>query len=396
MHQYLAQFFRAQPRFLGSISIFTHRYAGSPSYVPLKVIDRYIAKELLLTTAAVTSVLVLILIAQSLSSVLSDAVADGLPLITVAKLLAYNIVGLLGVVVPLSILLSTLITVGRLYRDSEMAAFNACGISLVRFCRPALMVATGFALFAGLLSLLVTPWSLRQQEALVAGVAQQSPLAFLSPGTFSDIGSGSDTFYSEDISEDGQRISTVFVYTESEDQWAVEIARYGDYQRDESKGDEYLVLLNGQRLESNNDGFRLTSFAKHGLRLPERATGSAAVDAAAMPTVALFSSDDPVLRAELHWRFAMPLAVLVLTILAVALSHSAPRKGRFGNVLYGLLAYIAYANALVVMRRQLAVGEISEVPVLWWAHAAVIGLALSLFILRGQLILGSPRRQEAT
>lgn len=357
-------------------------------YPPVKVIDRYIAKELLFTTAAVTSVLILILIAQALSSVLSDAVADGLPLGTVAKLLGYNIIGLLGVVVPLSILLSTLITVGRLYRDSEMAAFNACGVSLLRFCQPALMVAAGFALMAGLLSLIVTPWSLRQQEALVAGVAQQSPLAFLSPGTFSEIGDGADTFYSEDISKDGKRISTVFVYTESKEEWAVEVARYADYQRDEEKGDEYLVLLDGQRLESGDEGFRLTDFAKHGLRLPTRATDSAAVDAAALPTVDLFSSDDPVLRAELHWRFAMPLAVLVLTVLAVALSHSAPRKGRFGNVLYGLLAYIAYANAMVVMRRQISVEKIPEVPFLWWAHAALIVLALTLFIWRRQLVLG--------
>lgn len=358
----------------------------------MKVIDRYIAKELLMTTAAVTSVLILILIAQSLSSVLSDAVADGLPLITVSKLLAYNIVGLLGVVVPLSVLLSTLVTVGRLYRDSEMAAFNACGVSLLRFCRPALIVAGGFALLAGALSLFVTPWSLGQQEALVAGVAKQSPLAFLSPGTFSDIGSGADTFYSEEISQDGKRISTVFVYTDSGDDWAVEVARFADYQRDEEKGDEYLVLLDGQRLESNEEGFRLTDFAKHGLRLPERATGTAAIDAASMPTSALVASDDPVLRAELHWRFAMPLAVLVLAVLAVALSHSAPRKGRFGNVLYGLLAYIAYANAMVVMRRQVAVGELPEVPLLWWAHAVLILLALGLFLWRGDLILGSKKR----
>ena len=358
----------------------------------MKVIDRYIAKELLLTTAAVTSVLILILIAQALSSVLSDAVADGLPLGTVAKLLGYNIVGLLGVVVPLSILLSTLVTVGRLYRDSEMAAFNACGVSLLRFCQPALMVAGGFALMAGLLSLVVTPWSLRQQEALVAGVAQQSPLAFLSPGTFSDIGSGADTFYSEEISKDGKRISTVFVYTESKEDWAVEVARFADYQRDDVKGDEYLVLVDGQRLESGQDGFRLTDFSKHGLRLPGRATGTAAVDAAALPTLELIASDDPVLRAELHWRFAMPLAVLVLTVLAVALSHSGPRKGRFGNVLYGLLAYIAYANAMVVMRRQVAVEKLPEVPALWWAHAAIIAIALWLFIWRRQLVFSRSKK----
>ncbi|MGB0866158.1 MAG: LPS export ABC transporter permease LptF [Granulosicoccaceae bacterium] len=358
----------------------------------MKVIDRYIAKELLLTTTAVTSVLILILIAQALSSVLGDAVADGLPLGTVSKLLAYNIVGLLGVVVPLSILLSTLITVGRLYRDSEMAAFNACGVSLLRFCQPALMVASGFAVFAALLSLVVTPWSLRQQEALVAGVAKQSPLAFLSPGTFSDIGSGAGTFYSEQISKDGKRISTVFVYTESDDEWAVEVAEFADYQRDEAKGDEYLVLLDGQRLESNEEGFRLTSFAKHGLRLPERAIDTAAVDAAALPTADLRASDDPVLRAELHWRYAMPLAVLALTVLAVALSYSAPRKGRFGNVLYGLLAYIAYANAMVVMRRQVAVEKLPEVPLLWWAHAALIVLALGLFMWRRQLVIASPKK----
>ena len=65
--------------------------------------------------------------------------------------LAFNLPGVL----PLSFLLSLLISLGRLHKNLEITAMRAAGVSLFRITRPLLLAATGLAL---LLSGLVTTW----------------------------------------------------------------------------------------------------------------------------------------------------------------------------------------------------------------------------------------------
>ncbi len=364
----------------------------------MKLIDRYVARELAASAFAVTVVLVLIMAVQALSQVLDDVVEDGLPMSTVLSLVGINIIGLLGIVMSLGVFLGVMVGLGRLTRDGEITAMNACGLGLAQLCKPALVVSLVFALCSALLSVWLTPWSVRQQQTLSQTVATKSPLAFLQPGTFADIGDGGATFYSEHVAEDGRRISNVFLRTPwREIGWAVEVSRFAEYQRDDDTGAEFLVLVDGERLEFDGESLALTRFEKHGVRLPSSASQGSSVDAAGMPTSALWQATDPALRSELHWRLAMPVSVLALTVLAVALSHAKPRQGRFGNVLYGLLAYILYANLLVVCRRQMAEGALPEAFAMWWVHLLPLGLALALFLQRKQISLRPwARRRVAT
>ncbi|MEM6986459.1 MAG: LPS export ABC transporter permease LptF [Pseudomonadota bacterium] len=352
----------------------------------MKLIDRYVARELASSAFAVTLVLVLIMAVQALSQVLDDVVEDGLPLSTVLSLVGVNIIGLLGIVMSLGIFLGVMIGLGRLTRDGEITAMNACGIGLARLCKPAMLVALVFSVLSAVLSLWLTPWSVRLQHVLTQTVATQSPLAFLQPGTFANIGPDGSTFYSEQVSADGRRISEVFLQTPwREDGWAVEVARFAEYQRDDDSGAEFLVLVDGERLEFDSEGIALTRFDKHGVKLPNSGSRGSTQIIAGLETSALWQSDRPAERSELHWRLAMPLSVLVLTVLAVALSHAKPRQGRYSNVLYGLLMYILYANALVVFRRQMADDKLPEVFAMWWVHLLPIVIALSLFAWRRQI-----------
>src|SRR3546814_8269688 len=62
------------------------------------------------------------------------------------------------------------------------------------------------------------------------------------------------------------------------------------------------------------------------------------------PTGRLLGTGDPQDRAELQWRVGAPIAVLVLTLLAVPLSYIRPRQGRYGKLVIGILAYLIYSQ----------------------------------------------------
>ena len=89
-------------------------------------------------------------------------------------------------------------------------------------------------------------------------------------------------------------------------------------------------------------------------------------------------------RAEFHWRLGVPLTLLVLTVLAVPLARTEPRKGRFAGLGSAVLVYLIYANLLAAGRGWLARDQVPEVFGLWWVHGLFLVLAgLMLFVQQG-------------
>ena len=86
-------------------------------------------------------------------------------------------------------------------------------------------------------------------------------------------------------------------------------------------------------------------------------------------TSALIGSEDREDQAELQWRIAAPLTVLLLGLAAVPLSHASPRAGRDGKLVFGILAYLFYSNLLALGQAWVAKGYVASSIGLWWVHA---------------------------
>ena len=72
------------------------------------------------------------------------------------------------------------------------------------------------------------------------------------------------------------------------------------------------------------------------------------------------------------------LATLVLAILAVPLSRSQPRQGRYGRLAIGLLVFIIYFNLLSAGKAWLEQGAVPAAVGLWWVHGIMLAGALGL------------------
>ncbi|MCB0343722.1 MAG: LPS export ABC transporter permease LptG [Bdellovibrionales bacterium] len=78
----------------------------------------------------------------------------------------YKIPFIIHTMTPVAVLVSTLISVGRLSQNSEITAMRACGISLFWLCRP--LIAAGL-LISGLMFLAgetVVPWATQRSEEI--------------------------------------------------------------------------------------------------------------------------------------------------------------------------------------------------------------------------------------
>ena len=97
-----------------------------------------------------------------------------------------------------------------------------------------------------------------------------------------------------------------------------------------------------------------------------------------MRTAGLVASTDPELVAELHWRIGVPMATLILALIAVPLSRSQPRQGRYGRLAIGLLVFIIYFNLLSAGKAWLEQSAVPGYVGLWWVHALMLSFALGM------------------
>jgi lipopolysaccharide export system permease protein len=124
--------------------------------------------------------------------------------------------------------------------------------------------------------------------------------------------------------------------------------------------------------------YRVMKFGEYGIRVDLPGVQRVTSKIIATPTAALIGSRDPEKRAELQWRLAMPVSVLVLLFLSVPLSKSSQRQGRYGRLVMAILLFVVYYNLLGAAKVWVEQGNVPAWVGLWWVPALTVMLALVL------------------
>lgn len=342
------------------------------------VLDRYISREISLTWAAVTVVLLVIMVANVLARILSRVTEGRLPADALLVLLGLKVINLLVTLVPLGLYLGILLAFGRLYRDNEMAASAACGAGLGSLYRPVLYNGFIGVLLIAALTFWASPWAATLERQVTDRIASQSVSSVLGAGKFVEILDGSAVVYTESLSQTQGQFNQVFVHrTLNDGSFEVETAESANYRRDVD-GNEFIVFNNGVTIIADAEGesYQRTEFARHGIRLPGRAEAASSVEISARSLRDLWQDSSSQSIAEIQWRFSIPLAALLLALLAVPLSHTSPRQGRYSKIVLAILIYVPYANLLVLSRKWTAAGKISPLIGVWWVHLLFIAVVM--------------------
>ncbi|HSC48467.1 MAG TPA: LPS export ABC transporter permease LptF [Gammaproteobacteria bacterium] len=356
----------------------------------MRIVARYIAKETALTMAAVTGVLMLILLSNRFALLLGDAAAGRLPRDTVFTLLGLASINYFIVVVPVALFLAVMLALGRLYRDSEMTTLTACGVGPVQVYRPLLAIAGLIAALLALMSLEVAPWAQRMTHIINGAAQHNAQVGSFESGRFKVDEDGKGALYAEKVTQDGKTLENVFMEGPSDDRQAVVIAATGHRQgTDQDPGGGLLVLEDGWRYEGipGKADYRTVRYAEHGIVIQPAKPDSLLDEFDAYPTSDLLGTSDLNAVSELQWRLSVPLSVLILTLLAVPLAKTSPRQGRYGKLMAAILVYVIYYNLGILARVWLQKGLSPPLLGLWWVDvlflAAAVVILLDQYGLRG-------------
>ncbi|WP_370978031.1 LPS export ABC transporter permease LptF [Agaribacterium sp. ZY112] len=367
------------------------------------IIFRYLAKEVLASMFAVSLVLLLIIISARFVSYLAEAAAGGIDAGVLLTLMAFRLPAYLELILPLGLFIGIMMAYGRLHMDSEMTVLSACGVSENRLLTYTLITSFAVALLVAIFSLVLGPEGVRASETLLAEQRSRTDFETLKPARFHELDAGRGVSYAGSISDDKQRLGQVFIAQLAkeggDDVPTILMAESGETLVDVEKGRKYLLLKNGRRYVGRpGDGnYEVVAFEQYAQRLPDQDFNVKAKKASdAMTTAALWRSDNAQAKAALHWRLSLPVLVMVIAIMAVPLSRTQPRKGRYGKLVPAILLYMIYLVAVNAARGMTEKANEPTVVVLWLVHAAFLALGLLMFFWpRLRLSLKSPKHREA-
>lgn len=343
-------------------------------------VQRYVLREVVQTWAAVTGVLVAILVSNQLSRVLGQAAVNQYGRHVVFDLIALGAVMNLSVIVPVGLLLALVLTLGRMYHDSEMAALQACGFGPARLLAPLFCFAALIALGLGWLTFFQVPRADQQAQLLRQSAIKDAQFGRLDAGRFRSFSGGDAVFYAERVDGEGV-LHNVFVQRESAGRIEVALADTATYSKAASESMHLVTLFNGRRYEGvpGRSDFRVIQFREHGIPIATPADIQGTKDPDTKPTRELIGSDAASDIAQLQFRASTPIMALLLTLIAVPLSRLRPRQGRYARVGFAIVVYFVYSGLLSAAKAWLEKGSLPPVIGVWWVHIAALGLGLYLF-----------------
>lgn len=333
------------------------------------VIQRYIAREVLVTFVGVALVLSLIFVSGAFIAILADAAAGEYPTHIILRLFGLTTIGNLVLILPLALFLAVMLAMGRLAHDGELTALYACGMGPTTLFMGVSGVASLVAVVVVLLTLWVAPWAEEERQRLIDSTMAQTTISGVTPGTFHPLGQGRLLY----MAEEGGQQRTVFSYGQDDvisARGIQEVTQLGSAQR-------VIQLQHGYRYQGapGQAGFRITQFEQYELPLKDREVVAGSRRDNALPSAQLWGADKLDLVGELQWRISMGLGVLVLAVLAIPLSGNRPREGRYGRLFISILFYLIYSNLLVSARAALEHGEVPPWVGLWWVHLLFLAIA---------------------
>lgn len=343
------------------------------------VFHKSLTKELTFTALGVFIVLLSIIISTQTINMLGRAAEGQIANEAVTALIGFWALGFFPLLMILTVFVSVMIVLTRLWRDHEMSVWLSSGLSLNNWVWPILRFSLPMAILVAIVTMYVGPWADQRSQTYADIIKQREELTAIAPGVFKESATSSKVYFIEDYSGAHGSATNVFMQDVSDGKVATIFAKHG-YITTNKDGERLLVLETGKRYVGTpgQSDYEQATFQKYSVIIDQnQKLGKEAHNRQSIPTAELWGNPDPNFRSELVWRLSMPISCIVLALLALPLSYFNPRSGHTYNLLFALLAFFIYENGLTLVRNWISQGKVNMFS-MFVVHLIFTGIALLL------------------
>ena len=350
------------------------------NFFRLTILERYFLRDVVVTTISVALVLTGIVLSSKLHRFLNKVSSGEWSVDVVMPILGLVLINNMVLIIPMTIFLSVLLIVGKLYEDNEMLAMNSCGIGSASLYRPLTALAIGLGIIVGVMVAYVIPISKHMILLLEEQAISQSAIVGVMPGRFQESANGQQTLYVEKFNPQTHRAENVFLYRKPKNREGfaeIITARSASQYQAKAAGYRIIVLQEGflyrlYRDTASQQSFKVLRFDRYEIPFDETTRSEVRLSYEAKPTLELFNTDNRIAQAELHWRIAMILSPILFTWLGLPVGQLRQNEHRYSRILIGVLVYVIYFHLLYVGQIWLEQATLPSWLGLWWVHLILV------------------------
>ncbi len=356
----------------------------------MKLLDRYIFREVLTPTLIALMALTFVMVARRIGSLLEMIVRRSANTEEVWAMISAIIPGVLMFTIPMALLVGVLIGFGRMSSDSESVALRAGGLSTMSILHPVLALAILAWALNLVLSLWIAPSAAARLNELTYSIGvKQLPLE-LQPRVFNE-DLGDLVLYVQDISPEGTEWRGILLADLSTpDQPRVTMAQAGRFSPNAS-GEGYEVTLYNGSIHSvsplDPDRYDFSQYEANTIPIPLPAEDPAREEPALTQatTADLWNTSRNgtatyAEQVEFQRRIALPFACIAFALIGLPLGLSTRRGGRPMGLVISAVLMLVYYMVFIGGTRIAGNAQLSPFIGTWGANLGFLILGIFLLV----------------
>ena len=369
----------------------------------MKILSRYVFREILTSSIIATTLATFIIFLQGIGRLFEIFMRSARGT-TALELFALSLPPVLLLSIPFGVLVGILVGLGRLSSDNEVIAMRSAGVSSRVVVSPVLAFAFVAMLVSGACAVWLNPLAIRAEYKILNSVAASQLTADVEPRVFEDQFTNDTTvLYVDDVQSQAGPVTVwngVFIAD------LTPASERNTGLKDASAGPRVTVAreaLAVPDVKNNRIQLTLKDYGTHEAPYHSIAPSGATVLQAqpreqqkakpfsemltrelmaAVKAAPKSSQDSTDARIELHRRFALPIACLMLAMVGIPLGTSSRKGGRSSGYIWAiLLAFFGYYVSYISLT-SLARTHSMSVEVASWLPNVAFGLAGIAMIVR--------------
>lgn len=343
----------------------------------MKIIERYITRELLLPFIVVMIILIGLFVSFSVARFLTGAVSETLGTIAMFRLVGLKTIIALEVLVPVAFYVAVIYGLNRMNRDQEINVLRTAGYGDNRILGTVFVVALPIAILSGILSVYARPWAYAESYIMDAQAEAELNTNRFQPGRFYGSEKSGRVIFIRAKDDFEKRMEGVFHYIRTAEGREIIISREGCQQPMTTEQWPHIELREGQIYRFSFDAIRDSATHFEKMIYFNENDQAQNYRRKAVSTRSLWNSEEPREIAELQWRLSRPVATILLALIAVSFTRTAPRKDKSDRTfLVAALVFAVYYNLSGLAKTWVEQGVVAPMPGVWWVYVLLFLIVL--------------------
>ena len=285
------------------------------------------------------------------------------------KIIILRFPDFITLLMPLSFFLGVVITVSRLYAESEIYGYISGGLSQNSIIRYLIPQAFVFFFITITLSIYIAPYTKELSKEIISIDTIEEQIESIKPKNILALKENDGFIYVENKNEDTLEKSILFLSEDNSE--TVILANILKYNKLNSSIElEFKAGSAYQNIFNKNPSI-ISEFGE--LKIPLENNES---KISGLSLSKLFDYSSKSTKSQIQWNISIPLTIFILLVLGVHIAKVEPRQGRLSVMLPAVFIYIFYLSLLILARESFIESSKDTHNYIWLVHTLFLSLGL--------------------